>query len=138
MGSYEKENNLFDQRSKEKMNLESELNKILARLTQIEKHQNFENQTKDFHAAAVERSSNTMMEHSKRKSQLEADIADLTDKIGDKETAQDLRKKFEAIHSELGSRLEEKLGVEKIKTNLDISVSKERANINEEIQKYNW
>jgi len=37
----------------------------------------------------------------------------------------------------LGSRLEEKLGVEKIKTNLDISVSKERANINEEIQKYN-
>jgi len=137
MGSYEKENNLFDQRSKEKMNLESELNKIRARLTQIEKHQNFENQTKDFHAAAVERSSNTMMEHSKRKAQLEADIADLTDKIGDKETAQDLRKKFEAIHSELGSRLEEKLGVEKIKTNLDISVSKERANINEEIQKYN-
>lgn len=55
------------------------------------------------------------MEHSKRKAQLEADIADLTDKIGDKETAQDLRKKFEAIHSELGSRLEEKPGVEKIK-----------------------
>merc|ERR1719204_1906305 len=78
-----------------------------------------------------------MMEHSKRKAQLEAEIADLTDKIGDKETAQDLRKKFEAIHSELGTKLEEKLGVEKIKTNLDISVSKEKANINDEIQKYN-
>merc|ERR1711990_151346 len=137
MGSYEKENDLFDQRSKKKMNLESELNKIQARLTQIEKHRNFENQTTDFHAAAVERSGNTMMEHSKRKAQLEAEIADLTDKIGDKETAQDLRKKFEAIHSELGTKLEEKLGVEKIKTNLDISVSKEKANINEEIQKYN-
>ena len=138
MGSYEKENDLFDQRSKEKMNLESELNKIQARLTQIAKHRNFENQTTDFHAAAVERSGNTMMELSKRKAQLEAEIADLTDKIGDKETAQDLRKKFEAIHSELGTKLEEKLGVEKIKTNLDISVSKEKANINEEIQKYNW
>lgn len=137
MSSYEKENDLFDERSKEKMNLESELNTIQAKLDQIRKHQNYANQVAEFHVAALERSGNTMIGHSKSKAQLESEIADLTDKIGGKETALDLKKKFKAIHSELGSKLEEKLGVEKIKTNLDISVSKEKANINEEIQKYN-
>lgn len=137
MSSYEKENDLFDERSKEKMNLESELNTIQAKLDQIRKHQNYANQVAEFHVAALERSGNTMIGHSKSKAQLESEIADLTDKIGGKETALDLKKKFKAIHSELGSKLEEKLGVEKIKTNLDISVSKEKANINDEIQKYN-
>ena len=138
MKSYEKENDLFDQRSKEKLNLESELNTVQAKLTQIGKHQNYENQMTDYHVAAVERGGTTMNELSSRKRELECEIAELTDKIGDKETALDLRKKFETIHSELASKLEEKLCVEKIKTNLDISVSKEKANINEEIQKYNW
>merc|ERR1719443_2588578 len=78
-----------------------------------------------------------MIENHKTKSQLESEIESLTEKIGDKETALDLRRKFEEIHTELGRKLEEKLGVEKIKTNLDISVSKAKANINDEIQKYN-
>jgi len=137
MKSYQKENELYDQRSKEKLNLEAELNDKLAKSSQIEKYQKYEDQMTDFHTAALERDQNKMIENSKIKSQLESEIGLLTEKIGDKETALDLRKKFEEIHTELGRKLEEKLGVEKIKTNLDISVSKAKSNISDEIQKYN-
>ena len=176
MKSYEKENELYDQRSKEKLHLEQELNEKLAKSAQIEKYQKYEDQMTDFHATALAKDQNKMIENQKTKSQLESDIESLTEKIGDKETALDLRRKFEEIHTELGRKLEEKLGVEKIKTNLgsltkissgwpkcfffgnilfptiwngtrqstfykaekDISVSKAKANINDEVQKYNW
>ena len=72
----------------------------------------------DFHKAALERHQQTMMESTKIKTELENDISVLTEQIGDKETAVDLRNKIEAIHAELGRKVEEKLGVEKIKTNL--------------------
>jgi len=137
MKSYEKEIELYDQRSKEKLHLEQELNDKLAKSSQIEKYQKYEEQMTDFHSAALEKDQNKMIENHKTKSQLESEIESLTEKIGDKETALDLRRKFEEIHTELGRKLEEKLGVEKIKTNLDISVSKAKANINDEIQKYN-
>jgi len=137
MKSYEKENELYDQRSKEKLHLEQELNEKLAKSAQIEKYQKYEDQMTDFHATALAKDQNKMIENQKTKSQLESDIESLTEKIGDKETALDLRRKFEEIHTELGRKLEEKLGVEKIKTNLDISVSKAKANINDEVQKYN-
>ena len=120
MKSYQKENELYDQRSKEKLNLEAELNDKLAKSSQIEKYQKYEDQMTDFHTAALERDQNKMIENSKIKSQLESEIGLLTEKIGDKETALDLRKKFEEIHTELGRKLEEKLGVEKIKTNLGL------------------
>ena len=120
MKSYEKEIELYDQRSKEKLNLESELNDKLAKTAQIEKYQKYENQMTDFHTAALERDQKKMIENTKIKSKLESDIESLTEKIGDKETALDLRRKFEEIHTELARKLEEKLGVEKIKTNLGL------------------
>ena len=118
MKSYEKENELYDQRSKEKLHLEQELNEKLAKSAQIEKYQKYEDQMTDFHATALAKDQNKMIGNQNTKSQLESDIESLTEKIGDKETALDLRRKFEEIHTELGRKLEEKLGVEKIKTNL--------------------
>ena len=118
MKSYEKEIELYDERSKEKLHLEQELNDKLAKSSQIEKYQKYEDQMTDFHSAALEKDQNKMIENHKTKSQLESEIESLTEKIGDKETALDLRRKFEEIHTELGRKLEEKLGVEKIKTNL--------------------
>merc|ERR1711962_1035324 len=95
MDSYTKENDLFDQRSKQKLNLESELKLYQDKISQINKHQNYENKMADFHNAEVERYEKAMLENSETKKQLESDIAELTNKIGDKETALDLRKKFE-------------------------------------------
>ena len=118
MKSYEKEIELYDERSKEKLHLEQELNDKLAKSSQIEKYQKYEDQMTDFHSAALEKDQNKMIENHITKSQLESEIESLTEKIGDKETALDLRRKFEEIHTELGRKLEEKLGVEKIKTNL--------------------
>ena len=120
MKSYEKEIELYDQRSKEKLHLEQELNEKLAKSAQIEKYQKYEDQMTDFHATALAKDQNKMIENHKTKSQLESEIESLTEKIGDKETALDLRRKFEEIHTELGRKLEEKLGVEKIKTNLGL------------------
>jgi len=137
MQNYAKENELFDQRSKEKLNLEAELDNNIAKSNQIDKYQKYEDQMEDFHKAALVRHQETMIESSNIKKELEKDIGILTEQIGDKETALDLRMRIEAIHAELGRKIEEKLGVEKIKTNLDISVSKEKASINEEIQTYN-
>lgn len=137
MESYGNETELYDQRSKEKLHLERELNDKLAKASQIQKYQKYEEQMADFHAAALMRDQNKMIENEKQKSQLESEIESVTKKIGDKETALDLQRKFQLIHTELGRKLEEKLGVEKIKTNLDIKISKMKANINEEIQQYN-